>query len=128
LVPAVGRAGAPERAAARVGDRPADGHEVRIARVVVARIELDPVSVRVPQVDEERVRDTVPAGPALDRGGVARSGELVAGAQDGGRLGDGEADMVQPRPAAGGEGDVVHGRLTQEPGPGEALVVAVGGD
>ena len=54
------------------------GCQVGVARVVVARVELDPVPVRVAQVDEERVGDTVPPGPALDRRRVAGGRELVA--------------------------------------------------
>ena len=45
VVPAVGRARAPERAAARVGDRPAQRRVVGVAGVVVAGVELDAVAV-----------------------------------------------------------------------------------
>src|SRR5450755_1742116 len=47
LIPAVGRLGAPERPAARVGHRPADRGVVGVAGVVVAGIELDPVPVGI---------------------------------------------------------------------------------
>ena len=65
------------------------------------------MAVRVAQVDEERVRDAVAAGPALDRGGVAGRGQLVAGAQHAARLGDPDADVVQARAAAERQRDVV---------------------
>ena len=86
VVPAVGGARAPERAAARIRGRPAQRLVVGIAGVVVARVELDAMPRGIAQVDEEGVRDAVPPRAALDARGVARRGELVARAQHAGRV------------------------------------------
>src|SRR5215216_5462618 len=114
LVPAVRSARAPERAAAYVVDRPAQRLEVRIAGVVIAGVQLDSVAVRVAKVDEEGVGDAMTAGPALDGASFARGGQLVAYAQDPGRLADPERRVVQPRAATRRQCDVVDAGLAQQ--------------
>src|SRR5690606_7811291 len=128
VVPGVGRARAPEAAAAGVGNRPAQRRVVRVAGVVVAGVQLDAVTVGVAQVDEEGVGHPVAAGTALDRVHVAGGGELVADAQDAGRLGQPHREVVQARAGPGGQRDVVDGRLAPQPRAGQLLVVAVGRD
>jgi hypothetical protein len=58
----------------------------------------------------------VPPGSALDRAGLAERPELVADVQDLAALGGVERDVVQARPVAAGQCDVVHGRLAEHPG------------
>ena len=55
LIPAVGRPRAPERPTPQIVDRPSQRRVVRITRVIVARIELEPVAIWISEVDEEGV-------------------------------------------------------------------------
>src|SRR5215213_7094911 len=68
------------------------------------------------------------AGAALDGASFARGGQLVACAQDPGRLADPERRVVQPRAATRRQCDVVDAGLAQQPGAGDALVGTIRGD
>jgi hypothetical protein len=89
----------PEVAAALVVDVPADRLVVGITGEVVGRVDLDPVPVVVAEVQVERVRHAVAAGPALDVLREVAGADHVAQAEDVVRLGHGERDVVQHRAA-----------------------------
>src|SRR5439155_20728927 len=59
--------------------------------------------------------DAVPAGSALHVGEVARGRHHVAQVQDVERAGGPDADVVQPRPAAVGEGEVLDVAFAVQP-------------
>jgi hypothetical protein len=106
---------APEVAAPRVADRPAQHRVARVAGVVVAGVQLDPVPVRVAQVDVEGVGHAVPAGAALDQELLVQRAEDVADPQHLVRFVDEERQVVHPRPVSPGERHVVHGLLAEHP-------------
>src|SRR4051794_37729727 len=57
---------APQCLAARIAQRPAQRLVVVIAGEIVAGVELEPVAIGVANIKEERIRDAVAAGAALD--------------------------------------------------------------
>ncbi len=114
---------APEVAAARVADRPAQHRVAGVAGVVVAGVELHPVPVGVAQVDVEGVGHAVPARAALDQELLVQRAEDVADPQHLVRFVDEERHVVQPRPGSPGERHVVHGLLAEHPGRVQGLLV-----
>src|SRR5437016_4422053 len=66
LEPGTRRRRAPQRLPARVLQRPAQRLMVVIAGEIIAGVELEAMAVGVADVEEERVRNAVPAGTALD--------------------------------------------------------------
>ena len=112
-----------ETATARIGDVPAQHRVIGVAGVVVAGVDLHPVPVGIAQVDVEGVGHPVAAGAALDVPLLVQRAEDVASAQHLVRLVREEAQVVQARPGAAGEGDVVHGLLAEHPGGVQGLGV-----
>ena len=117
---------APEVPAPRVPHRPAQHRVVRVAGVVVAGVELHPVAVRVAQVDVAGVGYAVPPGAALDQEFLVQRAEDVADAQHLMGFVTEEAQVVQARPVAAGEGHVVHGLLAEHPGRVQGAAVLDG--
>src|SRR5699024_3565432 len=107
---------APPVAALVVVDVPGDHGVVRVAGVVVLGVDLHAVTVRVAQVEVERVGHPVPAWAAFDAVAAAQGPELVADGQDVVLLVGGEGDVVHPGPVAAGHRGVVHGGLAAHPG------------
>jgi hypothetical protein len=117
---------APEIPAPRVPHRPAQHRMVRVAGVVVAGVELHPVAVRVAQVDVAGVGYAVPPGAALDQEFLVQRAEDVADTQHLMGFVTEEAQVVQARPVAAGEGHVVHGLLAEHPGRVQRVAVLDG--
>jgi hypothetical protein len=113
----------PEIPAARVPDRPAQHRVAGVAGVVVAGVQLDPVAVRVAQVDVEGVGHAVPAGSAFDPALSVERAEDVTDPQDLVRFVHEERHMVQARPVSPGERHVVHGLLAEHPGRVQGVLV-----
>src|SRR5579862_4639507 len=106
---------APQRLPARILQRPAHRRMVVIAGEIVAGVELQTVTVGIPDIEKEGVRDAMPAGPALEILQIAARGHYVAQMQDvhGARHPIGK--MVQARALAVGQGEVMHIALTLQP-------------
>src|SRR5699024_7006053 len=121
---------APPVAALVVVHVPGDQGVVRVAGVVVLGVDLHAVTVRVAQVEVERIGHPVPAGAAFDAVAAAQGPEFVADGQDVVLLVGGEGDVVHPGPVAAGHRGVVHGGLAAHPGSvdGAGLVADVLGD
>ena len=65
----------------------------RVASVVVACVQLDPVAVWVTKIDEEGIRNAVAAQATFDQP-AQPGGELATGTKDGNRRGN----VAHPRP------------------------------
>src|SRR5690242_12852979 len=65
LEPGARRRRAPQRLATRIGQRPAQRLVIMIHGEIVAGVELEAVAVGIADIEEERVRDAVTAGTAL---------------------------------------------------------------
>src|SRR5438105_9227536 len=78
LEPGARRRRAPQRLPSRVLQRPAQRLVVVIAGEVVAGVELEAMAIGIPDIEEERVRNAVTAGAALDVLQVAAGGHDVA--------------------------------------------------
>ena len=98
-----------------VVDIPGHAWVVGVAGVVVLRVDLDPVTVGVAQIEVEGVRDTVAARSAFDRVGEAQRTELVADGEDVVLLVRGEGDVVHAWSVATGHRRVMHGGLAAHP-------------
>src|SRR5215207_5199911 len=70
LEPRLRRRLTPQRLALRIVQRPAQRLEIGIDREIIAGEQLDAVPVRVADIKKERVRDAVPARPALHVGEI----------------------------------------------------------
>src|SRR4051812_7814761 len=125
LEPRLRRRLTPQRLALRIVQRPAQRFEVGIDREIVAGEQLDAVAVRVADIKKERVRDAVPARPALHVGEIARGRHHIAKVQDVERSRRPDADVMQPRSAAVGEGEVVDIALAVQPNRPELAVAVV---
>src|SRR5699024_8237626 len=82
VVPRVDDAVAPEGSASVVLYVPALYRIIGVPGVVVAGVDLDPVSVRVAQIQVERVGNTMPAGSTFDVVLFAERSEDITGVQD----------------------------------------------
>ena len=74
---------------------------------------------------KKALRDAVTAGTALHVGEVAGGGHHIAQVDDVEGRRHPIGDVVQPRPAAVGEGDIVHAALAVHPGCRDARLGAV---
>lgn len=70
--PALAHRHAPELRAARIGRRPSQQWRLHVNRPIVRGEQLDAVLVRIAEVGEQRVTDSVIAGTAVDA--VAKAG------------------------------------------------------
>src|SRR5699024_8931836 len=113
VVPGIDDAVSPEGPASVVVHVPALYRIVGVAGVVVAGVDLDPVPVRITQVQIEGVGHAMPSGAAFDVMLLAERAESVTGVQDLVAFLRGERDMVQPRPVATGQRDIVHGLFSE---------------
>src|SRR4051812_42989699 len=125
LEPGARRGRAPQRLPARVLQRPAQRLMVMIARKIVAGVQLEPVAVGIPDIEEERVRDAVASGAALDVLQVTAGSHDVAEMQDVHRGRRPIGKVVQARAAAVGDGEVMDIALAVHPGGGDAPVRSV---
>ena len=82
LEPGARSGSAPQRLPARVLERPAQRLVVVVHGEIVAGVELEPVAVGIADVEEERIRDAVAAGTALDVLHEALRGHDVAEMDD----------------------------------------------
>ena len=98
---------------------------VVVAGEVVAGVELEAVAVGIADVEEERVRNAVAAGAALDVLQIAAGGHHVAQVQDVHRRRHPIGEMMQARATAIGDGEVVDIALAVHPGRRDAPVRAV---
>ena len=111
----------PERLALRVLQVPLDRLQIGINRLIIRAIDLDPVPVRVENIEEERIRNAVPPRPTLDIADIASRGHQVQQVDDVQRRRHPERNVVQPRPLSVGEGHIMHPALAVHPGCPETV-------
>ena len=95
---------------------------VVIAREIIAGVEFEAMAVGIPDVEEERIRDAVAAGAALDVLQEAAGGHHVAEMQDVHRSRHPIGEVMQARALAIGDGKIMHIALAVQPGGGDAAV------
>ncbi len=89
--------------------------------------QLDAVAVGIAQVDEQRVPGSVPAGTEFDVVGKAHGGGEIADVEEQVGFRNGEGGMMQPRPGARREHDIVRIALALQEHE-HRIVAAVGRD
>ena len=116
----------PKGAPTRIVHAPFERFEIRIARVVVIAKELDPVAVRIPQIEKEGIADAMASWPALDRCTLTSRRHDVARSQDALRVAHEKGQMMEPWSVAVGEGDIMNRGLTIHPRCPQSRVRRIG--
>src|SRR5258708_28320724 len=86
---------------------PAHRFVLDVHHLVMGIEQLDAVSVRIAQVDEERVAGAMATRPELDIGGKAHFGGEIADIEKVIGFRDRERGVMEPRPCPGGKHDIV---------------------
>src|SRR2546426_11494611 len=106
---------APEGGPSWVVDAPPDGPQVWIGHKIISGVKFDPIAVAIAQVDEQRVRQAVPARPTLDGVLVSGAGHDVTRAQYCQRISHPKPGVVQPGSPAVHQREVVYVVLAVQP-------------
>ena len=106
----------PPAAAALIVDAPCFDRVIRIAGVIVRRENLDPMAVRIAQVQISGMRNAMPARPSLDPVGLAECPQHITNVKKLLALLHVEREMMQSRTVARRHRNIMHIVLAEQPG------------